>query len=113
MTEQEVAQEIKRLLEEHPFLSIHPSRTPEKWAALVVKQGGCPCVPGRAKCPCDEVMADIAEKGYCRCQLFVNEKWMQWYKQYLRGGRGVAKRKSLKAGAETQADPQQAPQAQQ
>ncbi len=55
----EVAQAIGKLLEENPGLQLHPGRAPEEWALLVIKKGGCPCVPGRNHCPCDEALDEI------------------------------------------------------
>ena len=30
----------------------------------------CPCDPNRAKCPCEESVLEVKEKGSCKCQLF-------------------------------------------
>lgn len=102
MDEAEVIQAINKFLQEHPELHIHPSRTPESWAPLVIKAGGCPCVPGRPSCPCTDVMVDVEKKGYCRCQTFVDDKWMGWYRQYIKG------RKNRKK-ATSEADPSPSP----
>ena len=37
-------------------LQIHPGQNPFTWADLVLKKGGCPCVPGRSCCPCDNTL---------------------------------------------------------
>lgn len=60
-------------------LRIHPGQDPSSWADLVIKKGGCPCVPGRTHCPCDQVMADVAELGRCRCGLFCNDRYLAEY----------------------------------
>jgi len=70
-------------------LQIHPGQTPENWAELVIKKGGCPCVPGRAKCPCDQVMEDIRKKDHCGCYLFCNDRYMRTYREVM----AMAKRK--------------------
>ena len=60
-------------------LQIHPGKTATKWAALVIKEHGCPCVPNRDTCPCPEALTDIAAENCCRCRLFVNDGYIQEY----------------------------------
>lgn len=60
-------------------LQIHPGQEPLKWADLVLKNGGCPCVPTRKQCPCEFVLEDIKERGRCRCGLFVNAAYLREY----------------------------------
>lgn len=60
-------------------LQLHPGQEPLKWADLVLKNGGCPCVKGRPECPCEFVMEDIKELGRCRCGLFVNDAYLKEY----------------------------------
>lgn len=60
-------------------LHIHPGQEPLKWADLVIKKGGCPCVPGRNHCPCGEALGDIKELGRCRCGLFCNDGYLVEY----------------------------------
>ena len=76
-------------------LSIHPGQTPDAWAKLVIKNGGCPCVPGRRHCPCEYVLEDIKELGRCRCGLFCNATYLEEYwrlKSQLKGNRRGRKR---------------------
>jgi len=65
----EVAAEIAQFAQLHQ-LHVHPSKTPESWAQQVVRIKGCPCVPERLLCPCDEALQDIERAGVCRCLLF-------------------------------------------
>ena len=60
-------------------LQLHPGQEPLKWADLVLKKGGCPCVPGRNQCPCGFVIEDIKELGRCRCGLFCNDAYLREY----------------------------------
>ncbi|MBA7665001.1 hypothetical protein ES703_73067 [subsurface metagenome] len=60
-------------------LLIHPGQDPFKWADLVIKKGGCPCVPGRSCCPCEFVLEDVKELGRCRCGLFCNDAYLKEY----------------------------------
>ena len=60
-------------------LQIHPGQEPLKWADLVIKKGGCPCVPGRSECPCEFVPDDIKQLGRCRCGLFCNDAYLEEY----------------------------------
>jgi len=72
-------------------LKIHPGQEPLKFADLVLeKGGGCPCVPGRDACPCQFVLDDIKELGWCRCGLFCNDAYIEEYNRLL------AERKSKK-----------------
>lgn len=60
-------------------LQIHPGQDPFKWADLVIKKGGCPCVKGRPECPCQFVLEDLKELNRCRCGLFVNGAYIEEY----------------------------------
>ena len=60
-------------------LSIHPGQEPLRWADLVIKKGGCPCVPGRPHCPCEFALEDIRELNRCRCGLFCNGAYLEDY----------------------------------
>ena len=64
---------------ENNGLQIHPGQEPLKWADLVIKKGGCPCVPGRNKCPCEFALEDMKEINRCRCGLFCNEAYIKEY----------------------------------
>lgn len=65
-------------------LQLHPGRDAFKWAALVTTNGGgCPCVPGRDHCPCEEFLGDIADINRCRCGLFVNKAYLEEYNSLL------------------------------
>lgn len=93
MNENSVAQAIEQFLKEHEGISLHPGRTPENHAQQVIKKGGCPCVPGRPKCPCDEAEEDIRQLDHCRCYLFVNEAYRKIYDQIIGSKAGKAGRK--------------------
>jgi hypothetical protein len=73
-------------------LKIHPGQEALKFAALVHKRGGCPCVPGRNHCPCEFALADIEEINRCRCGLFANDAYIEEY--YRLTGEGTGGRKS-------------------
>lgn len=60
-------------------LHLHPGQEPLKWADLVLKNGGCPCVPSRPECPCKFVLEDLKEQNRCRCGLFVNDAYLKEY----------------------------------
>ncbi|GAI82807.1 unnamed protein product, partial [marine sediment metagenome] len=60
-------------------LQLHPGQEPLKWADLVLKNGGCPCVPSRSECPCKFVLEDLKEQNRCRCGLFVNDAYLKEY----------------------------------
>lgn len=78
-------------------LKIHPGQDPEKWAKLLIKNGGhCPCVPSRDHCPCEFVLEDVAELGRCRCGLFCNDAYIKEYNR-LTGGRRTWKKKQNKS----------------
>ena len=64
-------------------LQIHPGQEPLKWADLVIKKGGCPCVPGRSECPCKFVLEDIEQINRCRCGLFVNGAYIEEYNRLV------------------------------
>ena len=60
-------------------LYIHPGQEPLRWSELVIKKGGCPCVPGRTHCPCEFALDDIKELNRCRCGLFCNGAYIEQY----------------------------------
>lgn len=95
MKANEVAENIKQFLKDHEGITIHPGRTSEKWSELVVKEGGCPCVPGRNRCPCDEALEDIKRLNHCRCYLFVNDEYLKIYEEVV-----VKKKKTKGAKAD-------------
>ena len=86
---EEIAEDIIRFARENK-LEIHPGQDPLQFAELVIKHGGCPCVPGRNHCPCEFALEDIKELGRCRCGLFCNEAYLEEYDRLL------AERKSKK-----------------
>ena len=73
-----IAENIVKFTQEHN-LKIHLGQEPLKWADLVIKKGGCPCVPGRNHCPCEFVLEDAKELNRCRCGLFVNDAYIEEY----------------------------------
>ncbi|HUV51609.1 MAG TPA: hypothetical protein VMW64_00865 [Dehalococcoidia bacterium] len=74
-------------------LQIHPGQTASGWADLVLKKGGCcPCVPGRAHCPCEESLQDIREINRCRCGLFCNETYLEEYNRLTEAQKGRGKK---------------------
>jgi ferredoxin-thioredoxin reductase catalytic subunit len=76
MEVESLAKRISEFAEAHA-LQIHPGQNAVKWAALVLKKGGgCPCVPGRNKCPCEESLEDIKEINRCRCGLYCNDAYI-------------------------------------
>lgn len=77
-TREEIAADIAKFAQDNN-LQIHPGQEPLKWADLVLKKGGCPCVPGRSECPCECVLEDIKGLGRCRCGLFVNGVYLNEY----------------------------------
>lgn len=90
---EEIAQDIRNFLALHEEISLHPGRSPLAQGELVVKKGGCPCVPGRPKCPCEEAMDDIEEINHCRCFLFVNDAYLEEYQRVVVEGRKKKKRR--------------------
>ena len=81
-----IATNITKVAQENG-LKLHPGRDSLRWADLVITNGGgCPCVPGRDRCPCELVLVDINELGRCRCGLFVNDAYLEEYNR-LRGKR--------------------------
>ena len=65
-------------------LQLHPGQDPLTYADLVItKGGGCPCVPGRDHCPCQEALEDIAQINRCRCGLFVNGAYIEEYNRLV------------------------------
>jgi len=75
---EQIAEDIIRFARDNN-LEIHPGQDPLKWADLVIKKGGCPCVPGRNHCPCEFVLEDIKDINRCRCGLFVNGAYIEEY----------------------------------
>ncbi|GAI96818.1 unnamed protein product [marine sediment metagenome] len=96
MTEQALADREKIAADIIKFtqdngLQLHPGQKPLKWADLVIKKGGCPCVPTRKHCPCEFVRDDVKELGRCRCGLFCNAAYLREYNA-LNAGRNSKKR---------------------
>ena len=85
---EQIAESIIKFAERNK-LQIHPGQDPYKWADLVLKKGGCPCVPSRKHCPCAFAMEDIKELGRCRCGLFTNDAYIENYNSL----QGTARRK--------------------
>lgn len=79
---EQIAKDIIKFAQDNN-LEIHPGQEPLKWADLVIKKGGCPCVPGRNHCPCEFVLEDIKEINRCRCGLFVNGAYIEEYNSLL------------------------------
>ena len=77
-TREQIAAGILEVKEKNG-LHIHPGQDPLSWADLVIKKGGCPCVPGRKICPCPEALTDIRALGRCRCGLFCNDRYLSEY----------------------------------
>lgn len=73
-----IRNDIDRFAKDNELL-IHPGQESLKWADLVIKKGGCPCVPGRKHCPCEFALEDIKELGRCRCGLFCNDAYLMRY----------------------------------
>ena len=86
---EQIAEDIIKFARDNN-LKLHPGPEPLKWADLVIKHQGCPCVPGRNHCPCEFALEDIREIGRCRCGLFCNDAYIEEYNN-LR-----AKRKATK-----------------
>jgi ferredoxin-thioredoxin reductase catalytic subunit len=49
---------------------INPSKGMELYIDNILKFGYCPCDKTRPDCPCAESVAEVAEKGHCRCGLY-------------------------------------------
>ena len=79
---EQIAEAITKFAQDNN-LEIHPGQEPLKWADLVIKKGGCPCVPGRNHCPCEFVLEDLKEINRCRCGLFVNGTYIEEYNRLL------------------------------
>lgn len=77
-TREKIAVELIKFACQHE-LKIHPGQDPFKWADLVIRKGGCPCVPARKHCPCEFALDDIKELGRCRCGLFCNDDYIKKY----------------------------------
>ena len=77
-TREQIAADITKYAEDNNLL-IHPGQEPLKYADLVIKKGGCPCVLTRKHCPCEFVLDDIKELGRCRCGLFCNGTYLSEY----------------------------------
>ncbi len=93
-TREQIAKSIIKYAELNK-LQLHPGQDPYAWADLVLKEGGCPCVPGRHSCPCAFVKEDIKEFDRCRCALFVNDTYIENYNAL----KGEAKKKRGKVEA--------------
>ena len=91
---EEIAEAIIKFARDNN-LKIHPGQEPLKWADLVIKKGGCPCVPGRSHCPCEFVLEDIRELGRCRCGLFANEAFIEEYNRLLAKGKATKKQEKV------------------
>ena len=83
MSKNEIIKGIVKFKYEHGFL-FHPGKTPDKWADLVIKSQGCPCVPGRPQCPCQEAADEVKNLGHCRCYLFCNESYMELWTRVVK-----------------------------
>lgn len=96
-----IADNIFKFAEKHK-LHIHPGRDVKKWAELVIKEAGCPCVPSRrGSCPCEFVLQDIEEENCCRCCLFINDEYLRVYNEFTAKQKSRKKRKSRQqAGTE-------------
>lgn len=81
MEAKDIARGIEEFLASHEGISLHPGRKPLSQGELVIKKNGCPCVPGRQKCPCEQAMDDIEELNHCRCYLFVNDAYLKDYEE--------------------------------
>jgi hypothetical protein len=98
-----IADSIVKFAQENK-LEIHPGQEPLKFADLVIKKNGCPCVPGRPECPCEFVLEDVKKLNRCRCGLFVNDAYIEEYnrltaqlkgkKKWTRKPKGSFSRKS-------------------
>ena len=86
---EQIAEDIIKFAQDNN-LEIHPGQEPLKWADLVIKHEGCPCVPGRNHCPCEFVLEDIKGINRCRCGLFVNDAYIQEYNRLLAERKPVA-----------------------
>ena len=75
---EEIAEDIIRFARENN-LQVHPGQDPLKFAELIIKHEGCPCVPGRNHCPCEFVLEDMKDLGRCRCGLFCNDAYIEEY----------------------------------
>lgn len=75
---EEIAETIIKFAQDNN-LEIHPGQEPLKFADLVIKHEGCPCVPGRNHCPCEFALEDIKESNVCRCGLFCNKAFIEEY----------------------------------
>ncbi len=73
-----IAEDIVKFAQDNN-LKIHPGQEPLKFADLVLKKAGCPCVPARDHCPCEFVLEDIKELSRCRCGLFCNDAYIEEY----------------------------------
>jgi ferredoxin-thioredoxin reductase catalytic subunit len=73
-----LASKISKFAEDNG-LQLHPGQDAMRWAELVIKKGGCPCVPGRKECPCSQALEDIARLNRCRCGIFVNAAYIEEY----------------------------------
>lgn len=51
-------------------LTINPAIGYKYSAENFLKFGNCACAPDRKKCPCDQCLADVKARGWCKCHLF-------------------------------------------
>ena len=79
-TREQIAADIIKFAQDSN-LQIHPGQDPLKWADLVIKKDGCPCVPGRPYCPCLLALEDIKQLDRCRCGLFCNGDYLKVYNE--------------------------------
>lgn len=56
-------------------LIINPHFSVDDWCLKVEKKGGCPCVPGRSFCPCNESKSEIESNGICKCNFFMTPQY--------------------------------------
>ena len=87
---EEIAEDIIRFARENR-LKIHPGQEPLKFAELVIKHEGCPCVPKRNHCPCEFVLEDMKKLGRCRCGLFCNGAYLRVYNNLNAQGKSKKK----------------------
>ncbi len=85
---EQIAEDIIKFARDNN-LKLHPGPDPLKWADLVIKHQGCPCVPGRNYCPCEFALEDIRELGRCRCGLFANDAYIDEYNRLRAKGKAT------------------------
>lgn len=85
-----IAENIVKFAQDNK-LKVHPGQEPLKWADLVIKKNGCPCVPTRLKCPCELIPDDVKKLNRCRCGLFVNDAYIREYNSLMSQQKGKRK----------------------